>query len=265
MRFLIGYTLVCMILLSILLLTSSSLLASTVSPVGWHWYNEKPFQKNKHKSKIQKPDVLYQEFLQLPSDQQLKILQTATTELKDKAVLTGNVADIANYKRAQDFWVSKATLFTVGWEKMLLENPNLDYSLKHSHENVLAPVMQQKTLQRENKAISIIAKQNGMMLFYRGNNKADLMFVKVCFDFSKQHHIALLLVSENTPSPAINAPTRFDFNDNHAKALGINYFPALLLVNPKTSSHQIIGYGFMSESELSRRFLNIEDNWRPDF
>src|SRR3990167_8660165 len=97
--------------------------------IGWHWYNETPFQKNKNNPNKINQEKLYQQFLQLPYSVQLKILQEATEELKDKAVLTGNVNDIAIYKRAQDMWVNKATLFTVGWEKMLLLHPDLDYSL----------------------------------------------------------------------------------------------------------------------------------------
>lgn len=248
-----------LISLMMMFLLSVNVIADTTSSiVGWHWYNEEPIQKKKL-------DILYQQFQALPANEQLKILQMATDELKDKAILTGNVNDIANYKRAQDFWVSKATMFTIGWERMLLEHPELNYSLQYSHENALAPIMQQKAHENQNAAISSIAKQNGLMLFYRGDHKADLLFVKVVASFSREHHIALLLVSENTP---INIPTmqsRFDLNHIRANALSIHYFPALLLVNPTNGSHQTISYGFMSENEIAKRFLEIKDNWKPNF
>lgn len=252
-------------LILIFFISNQTMADAQVPVVGWHWYNEQPIEKTQKKKNKKELDQLYQKFQALPAREQLKILQRATDELKDKAILTGNVNDIANYKRAQDFWVSKATMFTVGWEHMLLEHPELNYSLQHPHENALAPVMQQQTLETENAAILDIAKQNGMMLFYRGDDKADLMFVKVCSDFSRDHHIALLLVSENTSSSISGFQSRFDVNHLRANALGITYFPSLLLVNPKTGSHQIISYGFMSENEMAKRFLEIEDNWKPDF
>ncbi|OGT33744.1 MAG: hypothetical protein A3C44_04555 [Gammaproteobacteria bacterium RIFCSPHIGHO2_02_FULL_39_13] len=250
--------------LMLIFLMSETVFADTTPPVvGWHWYNEQPVQKKKDDKK--QLNILYKQFQALSSSEQLKILQIATDELKDKAVLTGNVNDIANYKRAQDFWVSKATMFTIGWERMLLEYPELNYSLQYPHENALAPEMQQQDHENQSKAISEITKQNGLMLFYRGDNKADLMFVKICSDFSKDHHIALLLVSENTPENISTMRSRFDSSHIRASALGINYFPALLLINPTNGSHQTISYGFMSENEIAKRFLEIKDNWKPNF
>ena|SRR3990167_2670346 len=250
--------------LTMIFLIPANVIADTEnSVIGWHWYNEQPIQKNQDSKK--QLDILYKQFQVLPASEQLKILQIATDELKDKAVLTGNVNDIANYKRAQDFWVSKATMFSVGWERMLLEHPELNYSLQYSHENALSPVMQQQEHEDQNEAISSIAKQNGIMLFYRGDNKADLLFLKVCSDFSRRYHIALLLVSENIPTNISNIQSRFDSNHIRANALNISYFPALLLVNPKNGSHQIIGYGFMSADEIAKRFLEIQDNWKPSF
>lgn len=259
-----NYMIIFPIIIILIILMSNQLMADTTQTVvGWHWYNEQPISKKKNNN--DNKEVLYKEFQQLTSSQQLKILQMATAELKDKAILTGNINDIANYKRAQDMWVSKATMFTVGWERMLLEHPELNYSLQYSHENALAPVMQQNKHLLENEAISNIAKKNGMMLFYRGDNKGDLMFVKVCATFSKEHHIALLLVSENTPSTLFNIPSKFDFNETRANALDIHYFPALLLINPKAGSHRMISYGFMSTDEIAKRFLNINDHWIPNF
>lgn len=248
-----------MIMLGVVMSTTISF-ASDYNPVGWHWYNETPIKKEK------KDNHLYKNFLKLTPSQQLKILQHATTELRDKAILTGNVNDIANYKRAQDMWVTRATAFTVGWQRMLLEHPELNYSLQYSHENALAPTMQQHEHDLENAAIANLAKQNGLMVFYRANKKPDLMFASLVKSFSQNHHISLMLVEEGAITDSTSNPNiHIDKDFQHAHALGINYFPAVLLVNPKLGSYQIISYGYHSQDELASRLLSISDNWKPDF
>lgn len=232
------------------------------NPVGWHWYNETPVKKEK---KDNKKNILYKEFSQLRPSQQLKILQHATTELRDKAILTGNVNDIANYKRAQDLWVSKATAFTVGWQRMLLEHPELNYSLQYSHENALAPVMQQHEHDLQNEAISNLAKNNGLLVFYRADKKPDQLFATLMQSFSKNYHISVMFVSENDNKNSSNTNVRVDENFEHAHALGVNYFPAVLLVNPRLGNYQVVSYGYHSQDELASRLLSISDNWKPNF
>lgn len=232
------------------------------NPVGWHWYNEAPIKKEK---KDNKKNILYKEFSQLSPSQQLKILQHATTELRDRAILTGNVNDIANYKRAQDLWVSKATAFTVGWQRMLLEHPELNYSLQYSHENALAPVMQQHEHDLQNEAISNLAKNNGLLVFYRADKKPDQLFATLMKSFSQNYHISVMFVSEDDSKNSSNPNVHVDENFERAHALGVNYFPAVLLVNPKVGTYQVVSYGYHSQDELASRLLSISDNWKPNF
>lgn len=106
--------------------------------IGWHWYNEAHIKQQLDSQQLQAT------FAQLSPVAQLKVLQQATNSLRDKAILSGKVSDITAYKQAQDFWMQKATAFTMGWEQMLLAHPKLDYSLQYTHENALLPIKQQK-------------------------------------------------------------------------------------------------------------------------
>ncbi len=228
--------------------------------VGWHWYNE-PAQ---HRQK-QQDDRLLKTFYQLPAIERLKILQKATLDLRAEASLTGNVKDITAFKRAQDFWVQGATRFSVGWEKMLLLHPELNYSLTHPNENALVPVELQGQNAREDKAIAQLAHSNGLLFFYRGNNKADLLFAKSIAHYAKSHQLSLISISvDGAVSPAL-ADTKRQDGLHKAQALGVYYYPAVVLVNPKTRQHFVVSYGFKSESELSMRLLKIADHWQPEF
>ncbi len=247
-------------LLLTLLLLFGCVATAEADVVGWHWYNE-PIQHRQKKH----DDKLLRAFSQLPASERLKMLQEATKNLRDQAVLSGNIQDIAAYKKAQDFWVHGATRFTVGWEKMLLLHPELNYSLTHPNENALVPVELQGQHTREDKAIAQLAHSNGLLFFYRGNNKADLLFSKSIGHYAKSHQFSLISISvDGAVSPALADTKRHD-GLQKASALGVYYFPALVLVNPKTRQHQVVSYGFKSESELSMRLLKIADHWQPEF
>jgi len=249
------------LLLFLILFTSISHVSAKDDVVGWHWYNE-PLTPKKEKKHA---DHLMRAFQHLSPSKQLKVLQMATNNLLDRAILTGKVSDITAFKEAQDFWVGKSTRFTVGWEIMLLAHPKLNYALSHPHENAYAPIMERSKSDREEKAIAKLSQKNGLLFFYRGKNKGDVRFSKTIQQFSKAHQFVLISVSVDGVASPLFQKSRADFGLEKAHALGIHYFPALVLVNPSTSQHSVVSYGFKSEEELSDRFLKIEDGWQPEF
>ena len=229
--------------------------------IGWHWYNE-PHDDKKQRHKT---DPLIRLFQQLTPLQQLKLLQMATDNLRARAVLSGRVSDITAYKKAQDFWVSRATRFTVGWEYMLLAHPELNYSLSYSHENALAPIMQRDKHVRENQAVLALARTNGLLFFYRGKNKGDQFFSEIVSHYAKRYHLSLIPISVDGGLSPVLKNSRQKKGMKKAKALGVYYFPALVLVNPATHRYKMVSYGVKSEEELSDRLLKIADGWKAEF
>lgn len=256
-------------------------LAPTV--VGWHWYNEPPKEKKADKSladeaaeKTGKPHPIKKaktvsaqawiaQFHQLPPLQQLKLLQAVTTERRVKAVLSGRVEDIAAYKAAQDFWVRRATAFTVGWEQMLLRYPHLDYSLTYSHQNFLAPLMQQARHRQEHRAIDALQKNNGLVFFYRGAAPEDRLFSGIVHRFSQKYRFSVIAVSVDGKTSADFPNSRFDLTQRKATAMGVGFVPALVLVNPIEQRAQVVSYGAQSEADLSVRFWRLANHWQPGF
>lgn len=234
----------------------------TYEVVGWHWYNQ-PVREIAVKKK--RSESLMQSFNQLSPLQQLNLLKAVTRNRQVKAVLSGKVNDIAAYKAAQDFWVRRATAFTMGWEKMLLRYPSLDYSLHYSHSNMQVPLMQRSLRQREDQAISRLAKDQGLVFFYRGKYPEDRLFSGIVSRFSASHQISVMPVSVDGAVSPVFPQTRLDSYHKKARALGVETFPALVLVNPATNHYQRVSYGVQSESELANRLLKIANHWKPAF
>lgn len=213
--------------------------------VGWHWYNL-PDKRTKN--------PLLKKFNQMSANEQLKILQKVTNNLKDKAILSGRVKDIAAYKAAQDFWVHKASMFTVGWEQMLVSNPSLDYSLSHPTANSITPIYQHNKHYRENLAILKLSQEYGLLLFYRNHSLVGKKFSNNMEYFSRIHHMPMISVDVDNPS-----------NLYKAHNMGIFYYPSLILINPNTDQKKVVSYGFRSNNQIADRLLKISDNWIPEF
>lgn len=236
-----------------------SLASDNTQAAGWHWYNEKNRVTSGKKKHIEK-------FKKLPPLIQLKILKHETEELKAKAILSGDVTDIANYKRAQDMWVEMATRFSVGWQRMLVENPDLDYSFKHPSQNNLVPIMLNIQKEKENDVVKKISKTHALILFYKGSDKTDNILCKNVRSFSNAYKFSYLEVSEDGFKAEGSGPrTRIDLNGEKARFLGINHFPALVLTDLKKKKSAVIGYGYFSQEEIPQRIYKVVTGWSPTF
>lgn len=59
------------------------------------------------------------------------------------------------------------------------------------------------------------------------------------------------------------ACTRMD--GGQASRLGIRYFPALMLADPKSGAVKPVSYGFISQDDLAKQFLNVSTDFAPNF
>ncbi|HBY5507215.1 TPA: type-F conjugative transfer system pilin assembly protein TraF, partial [Klebsiella pneumoniae] len=50
-----------------------------------------------------------------------------------------------------------------------------------------------------------------------------------------------------------------------ASRLGIRYFPALMLADPKSGAVKPVSYGFISQDDLAKQFLNVSTDFAPNF
>jgi hypothetical protein len=67
--------------------------------------------------------------------EKLATLQQATKRALYEAILYPGVENFTRYFRLQNYWTQQAGLFSMSAKKAMLENPELDYNLQHSHYN----------------------------------------------------------------------------------------------------------------------------------
>ncbi len=228
--------------------------------IGWHWYNE-IYQEETKEIKDQKADDSSKNRKSAIS--QMAILRQAVQEAKARAILYPTVENMRSYLILQNFVTNQAGLFTQIWKKTLLEYPELDYNVSHPTQNVAQHVMYAENSKKEKEAIRVISEKYGLFFFYRGSNPLDQALAPIIAGFSHENNISLLPVSVDGKLIEIFSENQNSrVNNGQAEKLGIKHFPALILVDPKNQKVVPINYGFISDAELQRRFLQVASKFK---
>jgi len=234
--------------------------------VGWHWYNEVYPVKYEDKKDKENIEIKKNKKNKKSAMEQMLMLRKTVQEAKAKAILYPTVENMRSYLILQNFVTNQAGLFTQAWKKTLLEYPELDYSIFHPTQNSAQHIISAENSKKEKEAIRSFSRKYGLFFFYRGNNLLDQALAPIIYSFSKENNISLIPISVDgklidifSSNHTYNGQT---VNNGQAENLGIKYFPALILVDPKNRKVIPINYGFISDSELRRRFLQIATEFK---
>lgn len=229
---------------------------------GWHWYNE-PKKKPDPPAPKPQPAPRVPDFSRLSPSDQADVLKGYTKEALNNAILHPSAENTATFLRWQKFWTDRASMFSQSFAVAQLDHPDLDYNLEHPHYNSTAPLQQARDQEEQTQAISELAGQYGLFYFYRGGDPIDAQMAGVVADFARLRHVSLIPVSvDGTVSPQVPESRQ---DGGQSARMGITHFPALFLVDPKSKSFRPLAYGFMTQDDLAKRFLNVATGFKPNF
>ncbi|OIN30373.1 type-F conjugative transfer system pilin assembly protein TraF [Salmonella enterica subsp. enterica serovar Sarajane] len=241
----------------------SLLVWSAVLPVygkdaGWQWYNEpakSPAQETAEKAAPvrQETDIM----------QKLTTLQMATKRALYEAILYPGVDNFVRYFRLQNYWTQQAGLFTMSARKAMLAHPELDYNLQYSHYNGTVRNQLAADQAQQRQAIAKLAEHYGIMFFYRGQDPIDGQLAQVINGFRATYGLSVIPVSVDGVINPLLPDTRPD--QGQAQRLGVKYFPSMMLVDPKQGSVRPLSYGFITQDDLAKQFLNVSEDFKPNF
>lgn len=227
---------------------------------GWQWYNE----THKRLTDERPVDVAQPSSPgQMDIMDKLATLQQATKRAMYEAILYPGVDNFTRYFRLQNYWTQQAGLFSMSAKKAMLEHPELDYNLQHSHYNGTVRNQLAADFADQRKAIEALAQHYGVMFFYRGQDPIDSQLAQVIKNFRETYHLSVIPVSVDGIINPLLPDSRID--GGQAARLGIRYFPALMLADPKSGSVKPVSYGFISGDDLAKQFLNVSTDFAPNF
>lgn len=232
---------------------------------GWHWYNEpkKKPSPPKPMPPEQSPAPQVPELSKLSAVEQAKVLKGYTMEALNRAILYPTAENTATYLRWQKFWTDRGSMFSQSFAAAQLQHPELDYNLEFPHYNSMAPYVQTRDQQQRQSAISELSREYGLFYFYRGTDPIDVQMAGVVADFARLNHISLIPVSVDGQIAPSVPDSRQDTGQR--KAMNVSAFPALFLVAPRSRDYRALAYGFMTQDDLAKRFLNVATGFKPNF
>ncbi|EFN0530624.1 type-F conjugative transfer system pilin assembly protein TraF [Escherichia coli] len=227
---------------------------------GWQWYN--PNAEDTESGATQVP-TLQERLVSMTPSEQKKVLQQATREALDTAILYPSAENFRRFMILQNFWTDRATDFTQTSKLARLKYPELDYNVKRSHYNgsVEARLTEERKVQ--NAVIRQVAQRYGLFFFYRGNNAIDNLMAGVIRAFCEERGISLMAVSVDGKISDQLPQSRPD--SGQAEQMRATHFPATFLVDPKTHQWQPLAWGFMSHDDLDRQMVNVLTHFKPDY
>ncbi|MDY1815607.1 conjugal transfer protein TraF [Klebsiella pneumoniae] len=122
----------------------------------------------------------------------------------------------------------------------------------------------QQTSAQQRQAIARLAEHYGIMFFfYRGQEPIDGQLAQVINGFRDTYGLSVIPVSVDGVINPLLPDSRTD--QGQAQRLGVKYFPAMMLVDPKQGSVRPLSYGFISQDDLAKQFLNVSEDFKPNF
>lgn len=100
-------------------------------------------------------------------------------------------------------------------------------------------------------------------LAYRGQDPIDGQLAQVINGFRDTYGLSVIPVSVDGVINPLLPDSRTD--QGQAQRLGVKYFPAMMLVDPKQGSVRPLSYGFISQDDLAKQFLNVSEDFKPNF
>lgn len=227
---------------------------------GWQWYNPNAQEEDPVPAP---PPTRQEQLASMTPSEQKKVLQQATREALDTAILYPSAENFRRFMTLQNFWTDRATDFTQTSKLARLKYPELDYNVKRSHYNgsVEARLTEEKKVQ--SAVISQVAQRYGLFFFYRGNNAVDHLMAGVIRAFCEDRGITLMAVSVDGKISDQLPQSRPD--SGQAEQMRVTHFPATFLVDPKTHQWQPLAWGFMSHDDLDNQMVSVLTRFTPNY
>lgn len=237
-----------MIKMALMLCSLWGALAFAERPKGYLWYNLPQESAKPHRQKGTS-------FKKLSYTDKDAVLRFYTMEALHKVRFTHKLEDERSFLILQDYWLKEAALHGRLNQKALLAYPELDFSVSHPASSLGTKLYDDLKLQKETQILQKIAKQQGLIFFYRSQNPIDVSQIPILDAFAKTYGFSWIGVSVDGKKASSLPDSKIDHGE--AEELKLHYFPAIMMVNPKEKTYSPVAYGLVTQDVLSRNVMAV--------
>jgi len=222
--------------------------------LGWHFYCEEPKKENE----IKKTESIKKN--NLTPEQELKNIQEELEHKKILAILYPTEENIKNYIIYQREQLDRSSIFAQKWQRTVWANPELDYSLIRPTNTIANRAWIDNRIKEEQKILKEFKgfnKRYGIFFIYKASCPYCHAYAPIIKSFSEQNNLSIIPVTidgkklKEFPNSLIE--------NGQLKALGIANIvvPATLIYDNENKQLIPIGYGALSQDELTSRILKL--------
>ncbi|WP_420213757.1 conjugal transfer protein TraF [Escherichia coli] len=171
--------------------------------------------------------------------------------------------NFVKYFRLQNYWTQQAGETMMSAKKAMLAHPELDYNpCSTAITTARSGTNWRQTRRSSDRPLQKLAEHYGIMFFYRGQDPIDGQLAQVINGFRDTYGLSVIPVSVD----GVINPLLPDSRTHQAGAAPrAEDFPAMMLVDPKQGSVRPLSYGFISQDDLAKQFLNVSEDFKPNF
>lgn len=214
------------------------------SAKGWHWY-EDPLLRPKEETKPTAKDptalmTLYKKHME---------------SLLNKAILSPTQENVKRYQFAQKELMERSHYFAKIWRDVVLDHPDLDYSRTFPITQKARHIYIDNEKKTILEAIKKFQKEWGLFFFFSKDCAYCVQFSPIVKEFSKIYKFEVIAISKDgSPLPEFPRPKK---DPGIFDAWGLDIYPALFAVNPKTEEIIPVSFGFKSLEDIEDNVTRI--------
>ena len=230
-------------------------LAASSEPPGFLWYNLPAKAVSKPKKQGKKIA-----FSQLSYTQRDQVLAFWTMESLHRARQTKSIEDMRTFLTLKNYWLRESSQFAHLFQQTMLAYPELDYNVTHPTSSLGTTVLDEQKQIKQDIRLKQLSKDHGLLFFYRGDSPYDKKQIPIIRDLARRFGLYVMPVSVD--GKGLDAFDNAVVDKGQADSLGVRFFPAVLLVEPKTGEHAPVAFGLTTADVLQKRLFDVATNFK---
>lgn len=229
---------------------------------GWHWYQpaagptrDDPWT---HKQKDAASDKSKTETsngcnVTLPAVSELAEKRKVLEEAMAESVLRPTPQSVTRVQKLHYQWLNQSQKFSSLWTQSLLQNPELDATVKHPVTQFGIHLKKEDDQLKLESRVKVLSQHYGLFFIYQGNCTFCQGMAGIVKQLSDKYGWKVLGISQDGHVLPEFPESKRD--NGISQAWGIKGVPAVFVVNPEIEQVIPIGHGLISLDQLEHNLI----------
>ncbi|NBW75748.1 MAG: conjugal transfer protein TraF [Sphingomonadaceae bacterium] len=190
--------------------------------------------------------------------QRLKAITDRLNEMKAAALLDPSPENVTAYVRYQREQLDRSSMFADVWQRALWQDPDLDYTLQRPVSTLGKRAWLDSRNVNRDVVMAQLSQRYGVFYFYASSCGACDVFSPILKAVSDKFGLSVLAVSMDGGPSSVFPNYMVDTGQYEKLGMGSDrQVPALVLFDSVTKQPMPIGYGILSQDEITDRIFQL--------